>query len=171
VLFIAKFLFLTYSLHMMRLSPHCASLSATPLHHRSQITVFLFFLIFCGVFLWWFLPFVLALHVRQTAVCIYPTPFGLRWQEQKHAHTHESFDSGEKQRMPTHCLHSTLTKWLRTLLFSDKRNEWKILDKSHILSSAGLLVNSQHASWIPCDLPSRHRISWISSVFKQMLKC
>jgi hypothetical protein len=95
----------------------------------SQITVFLFFLVLCGVFLWWFLPFVLALRVRQTAVCIYPTPFGLRWQEQKHPHTHESFDSGEKQRMPTHCLHSTLTKWLRTLLFKDKRNERKILNK------------------------------------------
>jgi hypothetical protein len=35
---------------------------------------------------------------------------------------------------------------------------------------AGLLSGSQSASGRSCDRPSQHRFSWISSVFKQMLK-
>jgi hypothetical protein len=38
------------------------------------------------------------------------------------------------------------------------------------ISTAGLLASSQYASGRSCDLPSRHRFSWFSSVFKQMLR-
>jgi hypothetical protein len=41
-----------------------------------------------------------------------------------------------------------------------------------ILSFAGLLASStQYASGRSCDRPARHRYSWVSSVFKQILRC
>jgi hypothetical protein len=40
----------------------------------------------------------------------------------------------------------------------------------YILSSAGLLASSQYASGRSSDRPFRHRFSWVSSVFKQMLR-
>jgi hypothetical protein len=39
-----------------------------------------------------------------------------------------------------------------------------------LLLFAGLLASSQYASGRSCDRPSRHRFSWFSSVFKQMLR-
>jgi hypothetical protein len=41
---------------------------------------------------------------------------------------------------------------------------------AYILLFAGLLARSQYASGRSCDRPSRHRFSWFSSVFKQMLR-
>jgi hypothetical protein len=35
---------------------------------------------------------------------------------------------------------------------------------------AGQLASSQYASGISCDRPSRHRFSWFSSVFNQMMR-
>jgi hypothetical protein len=35
---------------------------------------------------------------------------------------------------------------------------------------AGLLTSSQYVTGRSCDRPSRHRFSWFSSVFKQMLR-
>jgi hypothetical protein len=40
----------------------------------------------------------------------------------------------------------------------------------YIVLFAGLLASSQYASGRSCDRPSRHRFSWFSSVFKQMLR-
>jgi hypothetical protein len=40
----------------------------------------------------------------------------------------------------------------------------------HIILFVGLLASSQYTSGRSCDQPTRHRFSWVSFVFKQMLR-
>jgi hypothetical protein len=47
---------------------------------------------------------------------------------------------------------------------------WSVLLMFIFLLFAGLLARRQFASGRSCDRPSRHRFSWFSSVFKQMLR-